>query len=786
MIPSIILISWVLIYVSFKISEFVLLNQISQEATSLARSYSKEMYSLIKAARKIAEANAAAIGLLDTIKKEYVTSLIKKTVEQNNDFYGVAAAFDPDRCELGEFAPYACRVTEDVQLSSLVDNNYNYRKWDWYQQPLLFGAGRWSEPYFDKGGGNALMVTYSAPIARGSTFIGVTTVDITLDEFVMRVKSLRAGESGYSFIITSKGYFVAHPKAELLSSKSVWKMAEESGDKDYIQFAENLKAPAPNFFECIEPFTKKQVWMTTTPVKSTDWILAVIYPSAEVFAPLAELRYNVTLLSMTAVAVFSVIILLISQSVTSPIVRLVSQAQSYSEGNFAVNIDEQTGPEEMRELSKAFNTMGEAIIRQMEDLKVTTSQKERFQQELHIAAEIQQGILQKNFPPFPDLVKDMDLYGLTEPALEVGGDYYDFFRLSDERIGIVVADVAGKGAPSSIFMAMTRTLVLEIAERGYQPAEVLRRVNHMLARNNDSCMFVTLLYGEYFFKTGLLRLVSAGHPAPVFIKPDGSLYQPKIKKSPPLGAFEDTSFEVNDIFVEPGEMAVLYTDGITEAMDPDGREFGPAGLLKSLEEAAGASCLEVSGRVLAHVREFCKGAPVSDDITMLLLSRVSQARAAGEKVLIESRALRISLPADVEVLHTMKQCAEEFCRQLGFREKDVFSIILALDEVATNVIMHAYVPGSSESFQVELIPISNNGLAESNGVQVNIIDHGRPFDFDKISNRYTGEASVDQAIGGMGLFLVRKSVEDLRYEAGTVDGNRISFVKYVSPEPAEA
>ena len=524
--------------------------------------------------------------------------------------------------------------------------------------------------------------------------------------------------------------------------------------------------------------------MTTTPVKSTDWILVVIYPSAEVFAPLAELRSNVMFLSITAVAVFSIIILLISQSVTSPIVRLVSQAQSYSEGNFAENIDEQSGPEEMRELSKAFNTMGEAIIRQMDDLKTTTSQKERFQQELQIAAEIQQSILQKKFPPFPDLVKDMDLYGLTEPALEVGGDYYDFFRLSDERVGIVVADVAGKGAPSSIFMAMTRTLVLEIAERGYQPAEVLRRVNYMLARNNDSCMFVTLLYGEYFFKTGLLRLVSAGHPAPVFIKPDGSLYQPKIKKSPPLGAFEDTSFEANDIFMEPREMAVLYTDGITEAMDTDGREFGTAGLLKCLEGSAASSCHDVSQLVLKGVREFCKGAPVSDDITMLLLARVSSARAPGEKVLMESRTLRISIPADVEVLHTMKQCAEEFCRQIGFTEKEVFSVILSLDEIATNVIMHAYAPKSLESFQVELIPVSNNGSAKPNGIQVNIIDHGRPFDFDKISRRYTGDASVDQAIGGMGLFLVRKSVDELRYEPGMIDGNRISFVKYINSSPA--
>lgn len=789
LIPTILFITGASIFAVLKISEHFVVSQINNEAFSLARSYSKEFYAIFETSKKIAEGISASLTIAEEIaivvkanndvRGKYVRGFLLKTVASNPDIYGCAAAYDPEKYYIKNFAPYYYWKNGEMKYTSLGDPEYQYHKWDWFKDPMRTAKGSWSEPYFDKGGGNALMVTYSSPIIFQNAPVGVATCDLTLDTLVKRVKSLRVGENSYAFIISKNGYFIAHPDAEMLSKETIWKMAENSKDPDMIKFTEFLKSASADVLEANDPFRKKPSLIITSLIKSTDWLLVLIFPKSEILAPLENLRHNVVMIAGTIIVLLVLIILWLSSTVSSPIVRLVSQTEKYASGEFGEKLEEDSGPQEIRDLSKAFNTMGQAITNQINNLRATFEQKEVYRQELMIAAQIQQSVLPQSSQPFPELSQQVFLHGFSEPAKEVGGDYYDYFQLSDQRLGLVIADVSGKGVPSAIFTAMTQKLILEIAERGHSPAEIIRRANGILSRDNKSCMFVTLLYGEYDVGTGVIRFVNAGHPAPLLISSAGEVSQIKLKKSIALGVMPGARYEVTEFTLAPGETLIFFTDGVTEAMDCDGNEYGINRFINNVKANTDISCRELPGAILKSIKSFCGDAPVSDDVTMLILRRLKTIKGNVERpAMKESEAIRMRLPADAGVIDALKNAAELMAKRIGFDDKEVYEIILSLDEIVTNVIMHAYEGMPNEFYEVDLIPLEK-------GIRVDVSDHGRSFDFDKISTRYRGKATIDQPVGGIGLYLVRKSVDDVWYETGTIEGNRLSFVKYVKG-PASA
>ena len=250
------------------------------------------------------------------------------------------------------------------------------------------------------------------------------------------------------------------------------------------------------------------------------------------------------------------------------------------------------------------------------------TQLESLKSDLAIASEIQQAILPRVFPPFPDIADKIDIAALMTPAKDVGGDFYDFFRIDDQRIGFVIADVSGKGIPAAIFMAVSRTLIRATGIRGGSPAECITYSNKLLAAESVDCMFVTVFYGIMDITTGEISYCNAGHNPPYVIKNGGEVSPLPMSQDPMAGAIEGLDYHVASLQLNHGDTLVLFTDGVTEAMNAKFEEFGDQRLEQALKGLKQGSCQQAVEAVKADVAAFTDGAEQSDDITILALKRL--------------------------------------------------------------------------------------------------------------------------------------------------------------------
>jgi sigma-B regulation protein RsbU (phosphoserine phosphatase) len=253
----------------------------------------------------------------------------------------------------------------------------------------------------------------------------------------------------------------------------------------------------------------------------------------------------------------------------------------------------------------------------------TRDQLVALQRELSIANQIQQSILPRTFPPFPER-KEFEIYAQMIPARDVGGDFYDFFLVDRERLGFVIADVSGKGVPASIFMAMSRTMLKATALTGAPTDECLRRVNQMLCSESDSGMFVTVCYGILDTRTGEMEYCTGGHHPPYLLSGTEEVTRLELTPGMVLGLMDDAEFQSRTVTLQPGDRIFLYTDGVTEAMDSHEDFFSDPRLKELLQRINGSSLEAITQSVVAEVKNFSIGVPQTDDITVLTLRYVGQ------------------------------------------------------------------------------------------------------------------------------------------------------------------
>lgn len=281
-----------------------------------------------------------------------------------------------------------------------------------------------------------------------------------------------------------------------------------------------------------------------------------------------------------------------------------------------------TKPVDLDDLSR---TIEKAIeqVRYIRESQQEHNQLESIKNDLAIAGEIQQTILPRSFPPFPELTEVVDIYASMTPAKDVGGDFYDFFQIDDERIGLVIADVSGKGVPASLFMAVSRTLLRATALRGVSSAECLTYANKLLCKESLDSMFVTVFYGIYHYKTGMMDYTNAGHNPPYLLRGGRTVECLPVASNFVVGVFDDIEFESNTLTFGIGDTLLLYTDGVTEAFNDKREQFSESNLqdiLASMHESSSAK--EVVTSVLQSVKTFSGDYPQSDDITLLSLQRI--------------------------------------------------------------------------------------------------------------------------------------------------------------------
>ena len=280
-----------------------------------------------------------------------------------------------------------------------------------------------------------------------------------------------------------------------------------------------------------------------------------------------------------------------------------------------LNIDIHTN-DELETLADAFTKMDVDIREYIDELSEATSEREKINAELSIAAGIQEGMLPKLTTEFSGR-KEFDLSAAMIPAKDVGGDFYDFFMVDDTHIALVMADVSGKGIPGALFMAVSKMLIKNIVQEGNSPAEALRKVNDRLMESNEMQMFVTVWLAVIDLETGEGVAENAGHEHPALRQKDGLFEMKKYDHSIVVAAFNGIKYKEHPFRLEPGDTLFVYTDGVTEARDTDENLFGEGRLIEALNIEPDAEPETIITNVRNAIWDFRGSASQFDDITML-------------------------------------------------------------------------------------------------------------------------------------------------------------------------
>ena len=280
-------------------------------------------------------------------------------------------------------------------------------------------------------------------------------------------------------------------------------------------------------------------------------------------------------------------------------------------------LDVHTG-DEMESIADAFVVMTKELDSYINNLAAVTKEKERIGTELELATKIQANMLPRIFPPFPER-KEFELYATMGPAKEVGGDFYDFFLLDDDHLGLVIADVSGKGVPAALFMMMSKILVSNYATMGGSPASVLEAVNAQICKNNEEDMFVTVWFGILTISTGKVIAANAGHEYPILKGADGRFELFKDKHGFVVGGMEGLKYKDYEFTLEKGGTLFVYTDGVAEATNLQDELFGTDRMLEALNEDPEANPEQLLKNMHNAVDRFVGEATQFDDLTMLAI-----------------------------------------------------------------------------------------------------------------------------------------------------------------------
>ena len=349
----------------------------------------------------------------------------------------------------------------------------------------------------------------------------------------------------------------------------------------------------------------------------TDMQVAVIVEQrvTDAYLVITQMLKSLAMWILIGLAVSAVTAVVVSISLTRPLINLTGAASVIAAGDLSVQIETRGRKDEIGQLSEAFNIMVTDLRGYITKLTAATKARERAEHELKLARTIQQSFLPTRFPD----LKEIDTWGQCNPAREVGGDYFDFFNIDADQYGMVIGDVSGKGVAAALFMAVSRSLFRILSTAHHSPAQVLTEFNTRLVElDQGSNMFITMFYGVINIKSGRLLYSTAGHNMP-FICHNSSFQVLADMKTMVAGMMEDIELENAETILKKDDTIVLFTDGISEANNIKGELYGEDRLEKILNQYQDLSAREMGEQVIERVNKYQSGTPQFDDMTMFIL-----------------------------------------------------------------------------------------------------------------------------------------------------------------------
>ena len=476
---------------------------------------------------------------------------------------------------------------------------------------------------------------------------------------------------------------------------------------------------------------------------------------------LAAKDFMVVALIISAVVVLFCIssFMVIRNRVLKPLVMIAGSARVVSEGDYDRPV-EYRSRDEVGTLVRAFNAMITSTKASFTTIRDANEKLEchlkQIEDELAMAQQMQMSILPRQLPNRADI----SMFGRMTAAREVGGDFYDVIEIDEDRFGIVIADVSGKGVPAALFMAVSCTIIKSIAARGGQPGHVLALTNDILCEGNDAMMFVTVFYGIMNNRTGEFTYCNAGHNPPYLMRAGGNVEQLPTTDGTALGVLEGLDYSERKISLDDGDTVFCYTDGITEAFDMEGNQFSDSRLEEALYQSRTLSVETLGVHVIDDVHEFAGEAPQSDDITCLVM-RYQPSGEPGEKAApvrptVSTDQIVVRIANNLTELAPLAGIVEEFCERNEMPMKLAFNLNLALDEMITNTVSYGYEDKEKHTIEVRIMRAGDTFTVE-------LEDDAQAFNPLEAPESDLGVEIHDRLIGGLGVHLVRSIMDTVNY-----------------------
>ena len=467
-------------------------------------------------------------------------------------------------------------------------------------------------------------------------------------------------------------------------------------------------------------------------------IIAAMPEQEAVFMRDASLYTSIFMQVLIFAALFVFIYILIKRVIINNLKKINDTLGRITEGDLNVTVDVRSN-EEFSSLSDDINSTVTTLKRYIAEAAA------RIDKELGYAKQIQLSALPTNFPSG----EDYSIYAKMIAAKEVGGDFYDFYKLSDTTVAFLAADVSGKGIPAAMFMMTAKTIIKDLAESGMDVNDIFTKANDKLCENNEADMFVTAWMGILDIQTGNLKYANAGHNPPLLKRADGTFEYLRSRAGFVLAGIEGFQYRVNELQLNAGDRIFLYTDGVTEATNTDSALYGEDRLLNFMNQNAAVPATELLPALKADIDAFVGEAPQFDDITMLMFDYRPQKGGAP----MTSK----TFPARVDALPEVLGFVEEILESHECSMKNQTAICVAIEEVFVNVANYAYGEGSGDA-TLEI------GFDEANrNVTFRLIDQGVPFDpLQKPDPDITLSVEKRQ-VGGLGIFIVKKTMDTVCY-----------------------
>lgn len=671
--------------------------------------------------------------------------------------FGSCLAFEPYTFEKDTYwyAPYVFEKQNRIRYKFLGGPSYDYFKQDWYRLPKLLGHPVWTEPYYDKGGGDTLMCTYSVPIYKSVNgkriFTGVLTMDISLSSFEEIVKSIKVYKTGYGFLVSRSGKIIASPIPRF-ANKNILDIAHASRGKETLAaITEMLKGKSD--FASMDGLEARHhpSYLSYAPLASTGWSFGIIFPEAELTDDLMQFLKHMMQIFGWSILALLIATILITRKLTRPIIKLLDATKKIGHGDFNASIPLKKSRNEIAQLSNSFSVMQGELSNYIRDLQETTTAKEKIESELNIAHSIQMGMLPTSFPER----SDVDLYAMLESAKAVGGDLYDFFFLDQDHLVIAIGDVSGKGVPAALFMTVMRTLFRSNISLDISIHEAIRQINTDICRENHNQMFVTFWAGVMNLRTGALEFCNAGHNNPMIIRDNGEVQKVQQVNGIPLGINDSVMFTTQHLTLLPGETLVLYTDGVTEAMNTAEAFFGEKKLIQTIAHPGRLNARGISDHLIQKIKYFAAGAEQADDITLLVLTYNNTQE--GKSIPMKNKSLTIL--NQLAELEKIVRFLEEISEEWEIPMKTSMELNLVIEELFTNIIFYAFDDGLEHKIMLDI------EMPETNVLRILLTDDGKPFNLlEKSAEDVVNQSIEDRKIGGLGIHFVKEMMSSVEYQ----------------------